>query len=150
TYALAFTGDLIEEVYDERVTVPGMLEEGGYVDLLESGDWWVPSGRQGFDEEKFYLPIEAIDPFDKHTTIEYDDYALLVTEISDPLRKVAAVQNDDRTMSTVKVADPNGSRAAVLLDELGMVLFTAVMGKDGGSEGDSLEDPEETATTKFE
>lgn len=150
SYQLALTPGMLAgpaspptSAYDGKVT-EAMLQEGGYLHPEQSDlDWWIPSGRQIFDEAKFYLPVEFIDPFDQSTTVAYDDYDLLVVETEDPLGSIVAVENDYRTLGPATITDPNGNRAAVRYDELGLVVATAVMGKESDSpaKGDTLDAP---------
>ncbi|MDC0747116.1 SpvB/TcaC N-terminal domain-containing protein [Polyangium mundeleinium] len=144
TYALAFTSGLLTAAYDTRVTST-MLTGGGYIE--ENDDYWVRTGRQVFDPDKFYLPVEILDPLSNSTTLTYDTHGLLVMSAEDPLGNIVTAINDYRVLGPTLVTDPNGNRSAVKLDELGMVVATAVMGKVGSSDGDTLlEEP----TTTFE
>ncbi|MDI1435403.1 SpvB/TcaC N-terminal domain-containing protein [Polyangium sorediatum] len=143
TYALAFTPGLLTAAYGTRV-ISTMLTEGGYIE--ENDDYWVRTGRQVFDPDKFYLPVEILDPLSNSTTITYDTYNLLVTSAEDALGNTVTATNDYRVLGPTLVTDPNGNRSAVKLDELGMVVATAVMGKVGSNDGDTLEEP----TTTFE
>lgn len=148
TYAKAFTPELIDDALESRAT-DEILEEGGYFRFSEaSGEpWWVPSGIQVFDDETFYLPISFIDPFENEATVTYDSaYHLFVIEVTDPLDNTVSAAYDMRVLAPYEVTDPNGNRAQARFDELGMVVATAVMGKDGDSDGDTLDDP----TTTFE
>jgi RHS repeat-associated protein len=152
-YALAFTPELLADRYADRVT-NAILAEGGYVALDGEPGWWVPSGRAipgvtdagGFHVAPFFLPRAVVDPFDKTTSVTYDDYALLVKETHAPLGNVVGIENDYRTMAPAQVTDPNGNRTAARFDELGMVVATAVMGKAENPLGDTLDKP----TTTFE
>ncbi|MCK6593419.1 MAG: toxin, partial [Polyangiaceae bacterium] len=54
--------------------------------------------------------------------------------------------NDYRALAPVLLTDENRNRTAVELNSLGMVVKTAVMGKEGAGEGDTLADP----TTRIE
>ncbi len=114
--------------------------------------WWIASGRillspdpanpdQVFANDHFYLPQGSIDPFGNLTHITYDAHNLLLERSEDALHNVVIAQNDYRVMQPVLVTDPNLNRAAVNLDALGMVIATAVMGKQGQNEGDTLDDP---------
>ncbi|MEF8812090.1 MAG: hypothetical protein V5A47_14275 [Bacteroidales bacterium] len=73
-----------------------------------------------------------IDPFNAETTIEYDDYTLTPLRTVDPLGSSVNAEIDYRTMQPWLLIDPNGNSSAVKFDELGMVVATAIMGKDGG------------------
>jgi hypothetical protein len=44
SYKLAFTPDLLAQVYGDRVTEE-MLTEGGYLHSEGDSNWWIPSGR---------------------------------------------------------------------------------------------------------
>ncbi|UQA61432.1 SpvB/TcaC N-terminal domain-containing protein [Polyangium aurulentum] len=141
TYALAFTPGLLAGAYGSRVT-PQLLVEGGYVE--QDGLFWIRSGRETFDPTRFYLPIEVRDPLGQTTEIGYDSHNLLVVSVVDPLGNEITAENDYRTMCPVLVTDPNKNRTAVELDELGLVVATAVMGKVGAAEGDMLAEPTST------
>ncbi|APR86768.1 insecticidal toxin complex protein [Minicystis rosea] len=147
SYAKAFTPALLASALDGRAT-EAMLTEGGYVRFLSEDDaWWVPSGRQIFAPTEFYLPVTFVDPFGNATDVTYDStYHLFVAQVIDPLDNTVSAQYDHRLLAPYEVTDPNGNRAQAAFDELGMVVAAAVMGKDGDSDGDTLDDP----TTTFE
>lgn len=142
-YQMAFTPALIDTLLDGRADDRLLADEGGYV--FEDDAWWVPSGRQMFDADRFYTPTQTIDPFGQTTTITYDPYALLVEQTEDPLGNVVTAENDYRALQPALVTDPNGNREAVAFDALGLVVATAVMGTDGETDseqtGDTLDDP---------
>jgi hypothetical protein len=75
------------------------------------------------------LLVETTDPLGNRTTVQTRDAAL------NPIR----VQNDYLVLQSHFVYDPNGNRSAVAFDSLGMVVGTALMGKPGAGEGQSLE-----------
>lgn len=142
SYQAALTNDLLQSVFvkvngDPSLVTPAILSEAGYHQELDvAGYWWVPSGRQTFDPDKFYLPQQSRDPFGNLSTTEYDDYALLVKSATDPVGNTIQAHNDYRVLQPDMLTDPNNNRSAVAYDALGMVVGTAVMGKT--SEGDSL------------
>ncbi len=161
TYRLAFTPGLLDGVFPEEVVDAGELRSllekteeaddeptdgGGYVELIDPEEpdladrWWIPSGRQAFDPDLFYLPTTTQDPFDQEYHLTYDNYPLLITQTRSPLENVVQVANNYRVMQPYLITDPNGNRAQVAFDTLGMVVGTAVMGKESDSEtqGDSL------------
>jgi RHS repeat-associated protein len=142
-------------------------DRGGYV--LIDGNWWVPSGRVFYDpsadpsdpaatavqelaeaRRHFYLPRKRTDAFGHSTLTDYDGptapaaprYDLLVTATTDPVLNTVRVVNDYRVLRPRLVVDPNRNRRAIAFDALGMVVATAVMGKDGQAAGDLLEDVE--------
>ena len=138
TFRAAFTPELLERIYGDRVNNLLLMDEGRYV--LRDGLWWIPSGRQVFDAERFYLPVQAIDPFQQTYTTTYDDYALLTVQTEDPLSNRVVVENDYRVLQPRQITDPNNNRAKVLFDVLGMVAATAVMGKEEDNQGDLLDE----------
>ena len=162
TYRLAFTDDLVGELYGNRVD-PATLEAAGYV--RDGGAWWAPSGRvfyspdggDGPDAElayarrHFFLPHRFLDPFGHTTAVTYDGYDLLISQTRDPLgnlvtagqrdaaNQVTADGNDYRVLAPRLVSDANRNRAAVAFDTLGRVCGTAVMGKPEERLGDCLD-----------
>ena len=158
TYKLAFTTGLLAKVYQRPLDVlqpPGSplpesllpnpanvpggrgTDQGGYVDLDNTGHRWIPSGRIFFSpgsidssaQERaharahFFLPCRYRDPF--HTNllsteilITYDAYDLLVRETLDAL--------GNRTTAGERAADPtrplvrDGQNYRVLQPELVM------------------------------
>lgn len=120
-----------------------LLNEGGYhydQDIPEY--WWIPSGRQSFNKDKFYLPEESQDPFGSKSSIKYDQYALLMEKKIDPLNNVIEAINNFRVLQPYAVKDQNLNYTAARFDALGLVVATAVMGKlqaNGTVEGDYLD-----------
>jgi len=163
SYKLAFTSDLVTQVYDGRVTNTMLTDDGRYVHSEGDSNWWIHSGQifyspnpadtpaqeLVFAQQHFFLPHRSRDPFDQETVLTYDGYDLLMLESEDPLQnKVTAGErdaqgniantNDYRVLQPALITDPNGNRSAVAFDALGMVVGTAVMGKPGENKGDSL------------
>lgn len=145
SYQRTFTPGLITQVFGDRVSDHMLQSEGKY--LLSDGAWWIPSGRQLHDPNRFFLPTQFIDPFGAITIVTYDDYSLSLVRSEDPLGNIVAAKNNYRTISPYAITDPNGNRTAIRFDGLGMVSATAVLGKLGQGEGDALDDtsPEELA-----
>ena len=138
SYQLSFTKNHVDQIFAERAEINlSMIEEGGYVNLDGTDQWWTPSGRIIVDSEQFYFPIEAIDPFGVTSHIKYDDYALLPIKTWDVFENTTLSQNDYRVLGPVWVTDPNGNSSKVVHDEMGMVIATAINGKNG--EGDMLD-----------
>lgn len=159
SYKLAFTPGLVPQIYGSRVS-DAMLAAGGYVHAQGDGGWWIPSGQVFYSagatdtpavelanaQQHFFLPRRARDPFGQITTVTYDSYDLLAREVKDPLGSLITAVLDYRVLQPWQVLDPNRNRTAARFDVLGMVVATAVMGKEGAGEGDTLDDP----TTKLE
>ncbi|MDL1964154.1 MAG: FG-GAP-like repeat-containing protein, partial [Deltaproteobacteria bacterium] len=123
-----------------------LLIEGGYhQDQDVAGYWWIPSGRQNFNKDNFYLPEKAQDPFGNLSTIEHDRYGLLMTKAVDPLGNTIEAKNNYRVLQPYAVTDPNQNFSVVRFDELGFVVKTALRGQnpDETWEGDYL-NPEES------
>ncbi|MCB9157644.1 MAG: VCBS repeat-containing protein [Caldilineaceae bacterium] len=142
SYQVALSDALIKTVFVKNEGAPSfvtddMLTEAQYhQEPGIDGYWWVPAGRQAFDPAKFYLPHRSSDPFGNFSTIAYDKHGLLVTQTTDPMGNRMLAQNDYRVLQPAMLTDPNGNRSTVAYDALGLVVGTAVMGKN--SEGDSL------------
>ena len=160
SYALAFTSDLLTEVYRRRAPPEDLLpdrhavlREAGYVDLDEDGYWWAPSGRVFYSAEEdddaadelaeamrhFFLPRRYRDAFGNVTRVAYDGHDLAPAETTDPVGNVTRAELDYRTLSPRLITDPNGNRSEVAFDARGLVAGTAVMGKIGEHIGDSLD-----------
>jgi len=149
SFKLAFTPGLLAQVYGSKIPTAELntllSTEGKY--QQQDGNWWIPSGRQAFDANGFYLPIEMKDPFGGIYRTTYDHYRLLVVEtrdaLPDPQTNVVQIRNDYRVMQPQRIIDSNQNHAVAAFDILGMVAGTAVLGKvdaAGKSEsGDSLE-----------
>lgn len=150
-YTLAFTSPLLSDVYGERVSRSD-LEAGGYVESDRNGHWWVPAGRVFFstnpsdtseDElgharQHFFLPVRFVDPFGNATTIAYDSHDLSPLESRDPVGNTLRSRLDYRVLQTAELTDPNGNRSRAAFDALGMIVGSALMGKEDENKGDSL------------
>ncbi len=174
TYRLALTEGLVTGVLDHdidnhqvRIDRSWLRNEcryaagadipvaAGYTEVvpqaLADQGWWAQSGHIVYDDPPraralFYLPEKAQDPFGHEYSAAYDAHTLLVRETRDPVGNTTTTDNDYRLLSPWLLTDPNRNRTAVAFDALGMVVRTAVMGKDGAGEGDTLDDP----TTRLE
>ena len=149
SFAKAFTPALLTSALGGRAS-DAIMTEGGYVRFLPDDDaWWIPSARALFTgAASFYLADTFADPFGNVSSVVYDAYLLAVLQATDPLGNTVLAEHDYRVLSPVHVTDANGNRAAAKLDELGRVVATAVMGKVGDTDGDTLADP--TATFEYD
>jgi RHS repeat-associated protein len=119
------------------------------------GQWWLPSGQSFYNanpaedtaselaqaREHFFLPRRFRDPFGQYNFVDYDAYDLLMAETRDALgNRVTVDVNDYRVLQPCLARDPNRNQSAVAFDALGMVVGTAVMGKQAPApvEGDTL------------
>jgi hypothetical protein len=113
--------------------------------LRQSYDFQDGSGREG-------LLTTICNPIgrdgDLHiTTINYEDKGLsidvrlLPTLVTDPAVLTTQAEYDYRTLKLKQVTDPNGNRTAFGYTPIGLLAYTAVMGKDGEAKGDTTEVP---------
>jgi RHS repeat-associated protein len=151
SYKLAFTPELVPQVYGRRVD-DAALAAAGYVHSEGDGNRWIPSGqifytanaddaaRQELDtaRQHFFLPCRFRDPFGHDTIVTYDSHDLLIRETRDALANEVIADNDYRVLQPRIVTDPNGNRSQVTFDILGMVAASALMGKLSERQGDLL------------
>jgi RHS repeat-associated protein len=149
TYQLALTPGQVTDIASRASSLTGtaisaiditalLLNEGRYADR---GGYWVPSGYLEYDTAHFYLPIRATDPFANTYQMAYDEHYLLPVSTTDPLGNIVSSENDYRVLAPKKITDPNLNLTAAGFDALGMVVWTAVMGKASAPEGDTEADP---------
>ena len=155
-YQKAFTTPLLNAIYGDKVD-HHLLAQGGYVELDNDGNWWVPSGtlmlRQEGEavsavEERFYLPVAAKDQNGNITQLFYDEqYHLFVQKVEDSLGNTTTIEAFDYNhLSPLLIKDQNDNLSATVYDELGIVKATALMGK--GDEADNLHQLLAYATTE--
>ena len=160
TYKLAFTGNLIREVYrrDEpcEQLIPDLdcvlRDQAKYIELADKGRWWISSGKIFYSPDEceaeeeleearrhFFLPRRFVDPFNNATTAAYDRHDLIPVEVRDAVGNTVRSEIDYRVISPFLSVDANRNRSQVSFDALGMVVGTAVMGKHTQNAGDSLD-----------
>jgi len=96
-------------------------------------------------QQHFFLPRRYRDPFWNNAIADYDGpadpalprYDSLVTRTQDPVQNVVRAEHNYRVLQPWRMTDPNGNRSEVGFDTLGMVVTTAMKGKDD-SVGDTL------------
>lgn len=150
TYRLAFTPSVTAAHYAGQVT-DADFTAAGYVHSSGDANWWIPSGTAVYPPDpaaRFYRPAGTRDPFGVETLADLDRYGLLVerVRVTQAAWNVVRAVNDYRVLGPVRVTDANGNRSAVEFDALGLVVRTALLGKAGAGEGDTLADP----TTRLE
>jgi RHS repeat-associated protein len=149
-YGKSLTATLVATVFGDRVTPALLTGEAGYANLEGDSDYWRPSGRPAYAAARFYQATAMTDPFGNTSRVVLDQHALLATEMhssDDPaFDNVVLAANDYRVLQPRLVTDPNGNQTEVAFDALGMVVATAVMGKPGARDGDTIGDP----TTRIE
>jgi RHS repeat-associated protein len=154
TYQLAYTPDLLTDVFGGRVTDPIMLE-GRYTHLDGDANWWVRSGTLVYKlpaeiaadaAARFFKPIRYVDPFGGVTQVTYlDNHFLFVESTEDALGNVTSIERFDyRTLMARQLKDVNDNLSEAVADELGMIKATALLGK--GTEADDLTGIDEFTT----
>jgi RHS repeat-associated protein len=159
TYAMTMTPGLVSAAYSAKssaatVTALATLDTpagGGYVDLDGDGSLWAPSARLFYSPDPanpdagsarlhFYLPRGQVDPFGGVATVTWEN-DLAVVAATDPVLNTMAAKINYRVLQPWLVTDTNQNRAGARYDQLGMVIATAVMGKEvnGADEGDHLD-----------
>ncbi len=146
TYQLAYTPDLLNDIYGGKATNAIMLE-GRYADLDGDGHWWVRSGTLQYklpaetaadSANRFFQPISYTDPFGGVTKVTYlDNLFLFIGSTEDALGNITSIEQFDyRTLTIRRLKDPNDNLSEAIADELGMIKATALLGK--GAEADDL------------
>jgi RHS repeat-associated protein len=144
-YSLAFTPGTVTLEYAGKVT-DADFASAGYVHFNGDANWWIPSGTRIYPADAaahFYLSTGIRDALGLETVRVRDLYDLLqqqVQIVQAPWHTVTAV-NDYRVLGPVLLTDPNKNRSAVEHDELGFIIKSVRMGKEGSSDGDTLADP---------
>jgi RHS repeat-associated protein len=157
SYQLALTAGLVTLIGQDAValtkgnfdptSLPGILtstqaDGGHYVQFLpDDTGYWTHSGKVTFDKNQFYLPTSLIDAFGKQSLVTWDTFKLLLTQAQDPLGNIIQAVNDYRVLAPRSVTDRNLNRVEVAFDALGMVIKTAVRGKETENFGDTLDNP---------
>ena len=139
-YEAVYTQGLIDKFKKDGNTLITSAEienQAGFISM--NGLWWRTSGRAVFDPDHFYLPIEQRDPYGHVYEMAYDSYHLAMTETRTALNSLTIHSQaalNYRTLQPYQLTDPNGNSSKVIFDELGLVIATAISGKNG--EGDHL------------
>jgi RHS repeat-associated protein len=152
SYQLAFTPGVTGAYYTGKVTDVD-FSDAGFIHFNSDANWWIPSGTAIYPAnpvDHFYIPIGAKDPLGVETVATYDKYDLLIEliQVKQATWNVVTSTNDYRVLGSVMMTDPNKNLSVVEIDELGMVVKSAIMGKVGAGEGDTLANP--TARMEYE
>jgi RHS repeat-associated protein len=150
SFKLAFTPGTTAAYYGAKLNESDFAA-ASYIHLDGDSNWWIPSATAIYPDNPgvhFYLSMGVRDPLGVETVASRDQYDLLTerVEIHPAPWNVVTATNDYRVLGPVIRTDPNRNRVAVEHDELGIVVKTAIMGKDGSTDGDTLDDP----TTRME
>ncbi|PRQ06642.1 SpvB/TcaC N-terminal domain-containing protein [Enhygromyxa salina] len=150
--ALGYDSDAMAMTEVQRQAVFGGLtgaptnaeleDEGKYA--LHDGAWWVRTGHPTYDASRFFMVTAVEDPYGNVYSTTYDAHALLTVSSTDSLGNTVSAAYDYRVLRPWQLTDANGNRSQVAFDVLGFVAASAVMGKVGDSDGDTLDDPTST------
>ena len=164
SYRLAFTEDLLAQVYDTKVPASStkLSTDGRYIEktymlgTASKKQYWIPSGTISYTSDNytgtsitvdaatnFYLPMSFTDPFGYTTHLKYyTAYHFLLEGTKDALHNETRVLAWEwRTMQVQKIEDINGNHNIVAYDILGLPVGMAVLGKGNDhtdTEADSL------------
>ncbi|KAJ0417373.1 virulence plasmid 65kDa B protein-domain-containing protein [Aspergillus carlsbadensis] len=168
-YQLALTQGILDTAFvrdsgtgqvENLLPSPALILEGsgpssgGYVDLYNDGRWWIPTARPYFHpspdaspaeelelaKQHFFFVRRQTDPFGQHSIAYFDPHNLIITKAVDAVGTVIESRIDYRLLRAYEIIDPNKNRTQCAFDELGFVVGTAMMGKEGELVGDSLAD----------
>jgi RHS repeat-associated protein len=142
-FALALPATLAAAVFGARLAPGELAADAGYAAV--DGDYWTQAGVITYDGPHFCQVSSYADPFGNTASVSYDAARLFVVEehtsADAAFDNVTTVTMDYRALAPSLVTDPNGNRTAAAYDPLGMLAATAVMGRSGAGEGDTLADP---------
>ena len=85
------------------------------------------------------LVLAQRNPLGHESTIAYDAYQLLPTQVTGPTGLTTKAKYDYRVLQPKRVIDPNGNITEVAYSATGLVTHTWVRGKEGRNEGDRLQ-----------
>lgn len=150
SFQLAYTPELLDDVFGVKVnalTINNLMIDGKFIHSESDTNWWIHSGTTQFIEgaeteadaqNRFYMPISYIDPYEAKTKVKYyGSYYLFIEETEDALGNRAKVDLFNfRTLSAQRVKDSNNNISEAISDELGLVKAMAIFGK--GNEADDL------------
>ncbi|GIH02638.1 hypothetical protein Rhe02_07050 [Rhizocola hellebori] len=139
-----WTPEYPQEFRDRMAPLAGYVYHDGAVGSPYHSGFFIAVGRR-FDVHDgsagHGLLLAERDPFGAETSIGYDRYGLLPTEVVDPLGLTVSASYDYRTGQPREFTDVNGNRTAFGYTPLGLLERVAVMGKAGESVGDTLATP---------
>ena len=138
SYAQIYKGNEYKEIFEGRVSEQMLLDS--HYEQEADGTWWVRSGHAEFladgedlsdARQRFYVPVSFEDAFGAVTSVEYyKDYYLFICKITNAIGlSVEAQKFNFRTLQPEVMVDINGNKSQTILDELGFVKASAILGK---------------------
>jgi RHS repeat-associated protein len=143
----AWTPDYPPEFRDLLMPLAGYIFQPGGTDPPYERGYFVATERWRYDCQEQAngqgrgLITANRNPVGRDTTVTYDSYELLPVEIANPAGLKTRASYDYRVLQPGEVIDPNGNRTIFTFTPLGLLAGTAVMGKTGENEGDTLAAP---------
>jgi RHS repeat-associated protein len=164
-YQLAYTPELLKDIFgsidgDDSKVNDALMLEGKFTHSEGDSNWWIRSGTSQFIEEnesvsdaqnRFFSPVSYTDPYGSKTRVKYySDYFLSIQEVEDAFGNKSSVDLFNfRTLSPRRMRDINNNLSEAIVDELGLVKATAVMGKDNNNDGIGDEADDLTGLTEY-
>jgi RHS repeat-associated protein len=147
SFKAAFTDSLLQAYFSDNalINIPTLTADlqdatkGGYV--FADNYYWLRSGTKNYDKDHFYLSTEFTDPFGNRKNLQYDpQYFLFVDQMTDAGGNTVLVRTFNyRVLSPQVIIDPNDNLSGLRFDELGMVISTFLIGKEGQHQADEMD-----------
>ncbi len=135
-----WTAEYPEEFRRLLPDLAGYVFHDGGPDPLDARGYFVQTVRRRYDFQADPagkgrgLVILERNPLGRDTTIDYDRFALLATEVRDAAGLTTRAAYDYRILQPREITDPNGNRSVMTFTPLGLPATTSLEGKAG--EGD--------------
>ena len=139
-----WTPEYPQEFRDSLPPLAGYLYQPGGGDSEYSPGYYVETHRQKYDFHegpgRGSLRVNR-DPLGRDTTIDYDGYDFLPTQVTDLANLTTHALHDYRVLQPSEITVPNGNRTRFAFTPQGILERTAVMGKLDEDVGDTLDTP---------
>lgn len=163
SYQLAFTLPAFRSIFPDTKIPDALIDqylaaEGKYMHFddqhgTSDAHWWIRSGTMNYLDaqkapQRFYHPAAYKDPWGSVTSVLYHNedntrinasaHWMLLSKTQDAVgNEMTALDYDFRFLQPVRSKDMNDNLGEIILDDLGMVVASATLGK--GNEADSLD-----------
>ncbi len=149
SYQLAFDPAMLTALFGPKIPDPDTtLPDGDYVHFEGDVNWWVPSGKMLYldfgagelpadAEARFFNPVGYEDASGSVTTVSYyGDYFMMQSRSENAVgNAIEADSFDFRTLGATRLRDTNDNLTELVMDELGAVKASALLGKDLDRDG---------------